>query len=106
MHKGPTERQNQLFKIQNQVKQCSKTSFLLVECLRFFPLFFLPSSLPEPVEYAAAASLPSIGNVDKEAVKDQMIELCTKLQKYHPDRIYNQDETGFLYHLIPNLSYL
>lgn len=46
------------------------------------------------------------GSVDKDAVKDKMIEICTSLRKYHPNRIFNQDETGFLHQLLPNLTYL
>eukprot|EP00171_Calliarthron_tuberculosum_P021868 IDg21868t1 len=46
------------------------------------------------------------GSVDASLVHDEMIQICQKLQKYSPDRIYNQDETGFWYQLLPNVSYL
>lgn len=44
------------------------------------------------------------GSVDKEKLRDEMIEFCKKLQRNKPDRIYNQDGTGFMYQLLPNVS--
>ena len=35
-----------------------------------------------------------------------MIQFCKKIMKYEPEFIYNEDESGFLYQLLPNMTYL
>lgn len=39
------------------------------------------------------------GSEDNEKVREPMEKACVKLKKYTPERIYNQDETGFMYYL-------
>lgn len=46
------------------------------------------------------------GSVGKGAVSSSTVSLCQKLQKYLGNRIYNHDERGLSYQLLPNISYL
>eukprot|EP00171_Calliarthron_tuberculosum_P001152 IDg1152t1 len=46
------------------------------------------------------------GSVDKDAVRADMVAFSTKIARYHPCRLYNMDESGFLYQSLPNVSYL
>lgn len=46
------------------------------------------------------------GAVDKARVEESMLKLCTPLGTYEPEQIYNQDESGFVYQMLPNVFYL
>ena len=45
------------------------------------------------------------GSVDKDEVSYGMIHISKRLQKYPANRIYNQEETGFFYKLLLNITY-
>lgn len=46
------------------------------------------------------------GSVNVASVRGEMVAFCLKITKYHPEFIYNEDESGFLYQLLPNITYL
>lgn len=46
------------------------------------------------------------GEVNVDGMRDEMISFCRKLSGYQPQYIYNQDESGYVYQLLPNVSYL
>eukprot|EP00171_Calliarthron_tuberculosum_P009219 IDg9219t1 len=43
---------------------------------------------------------------NQDSVRDEMIAFCQQLSRYEPQHIYNQDESGLVYQLLPNVSYL
>ena len=45
-------------------------------------------------------------DVDVEAIADEINQLRAKMRTYHPDNIYNMDETGLMYKCLPNRSYV
>ena len=45
-------------------------------------------------------------DVDVETIADEMNKLRQKMRTYHPDNIYNMDETGLMYKCLPNRSYV
>ena len=46
------------------------------------------------------------GSVDRNGVRQEMIQFCKNIMKYEPEFIYNEDESGFLYQLLPNIEYI
>lgn len=46
------------------------------------------------------------GSVDDEAIADRIRVVRETCAEYDPDRIYNCDETGFFYKVLPKVSYL
>ena len=46
------------------------------------------------------------GSVDINGVRQEMIQFGKKIVKYEPEFIYNEDESGFVYQLLPNITYL
>ena len=46
------------------------------------------------------------GSVDTDLIKKGMNEVCKACKKYQPARIFNVDETGLFWKLMPKLSYL
>ena len=46
------------------------------------------------------------GDVDVEGVAAKINEICAKIRTYHPDNVYNMDETGLQYKCLPNRSYV
>lgn len=46
------------------------------------------------------------GDVNEQAIQSAMLKVCDQLGKYDPQHIYNQDESGLVYQLLPNVSYL
>lgn len=46
------------------------------------------------------------GSVDIEAVQPQISELRELINKYDLDHVYNMDETGLFYKVLPNRSYV
>eukprot|EP00171_Calliarthron_tuberculosum_P001838 IDg1838t1 len=46
------------------------------------------------------------GDVDEQKVRGEMLNVCRKLSKYLPEHVYNEDETGFVYQCLPNITYL
>jgi len=46
------------------------------------------------------------GDVDIEGVAPKMNEIRAKIRTYHPDNVYNMDETGLQYKCLPNQSYV
>ena len=45
-------------------------------------------------------------SVDINGFRLEMIQFCKTIMKYEPVFIYNEDESGFLYQLLPNITYL
>lgn len=46
------------------------------------------------------------GAVDVTSVQEAMITFCHVLAKYEPQHIYNEDESGLVYQMLPNVTYL
>ena len=46
------------------------------------------------------------GDVDKDAVFDSILNICHKLGEFDQDYIYNMDETGLNFKLLPDRSYV
>jgi len=44
--------------------------------------------------------------VDKEAVAAEMERVGAQLSAFHPRNVYSEDESGFMYHCLPNGTYL
>ena len=45
-------------------------------------------------------------DVDAEAIADEMNRLRNKIREFHPDNVYNMDETGLMFKCLPNRSYV
>lgn len=46
------------------------------------------------------------GAVDPEYVLDSMLDFFNLLEKYEPEHIYTEDESGLVYQILPGVSYL
>jgi hypothetical protein len=46
------------------------------------------------------------GSVDIEAVQFQIVQLQELIKMYHIDHVYNMDETGLFFKVLPNHSYV
>ena len=46
------------------------------------------------------------GDVDLEAIAAEINELREKIRTFHPDNVYNMDETGLMFKCLPNRSYV
>lgn len=46
------------------------------------------------------------GYVDIEDFNEEILEVCNKVEKYDPYRIYNEEESEFFIQLLPNITYL
>ncbi len=45
------------------------------------------------------------GEIDHQQIKERMDEIRQDLEKYDPENIYNWDETGLYFKLIPHSTY-
>jgi len=43
---------------------------------------------------------------DVEALRQQMEEICSQLEAFNPEQIYNMDETGLYFRCLPNRAYV
>jgi hypothetical protein len=46
------------------------------------------------------------GDVDLEAIAAEINELREKIRSFHPDNVYNMDETGLMFKCLPNRGYV
>ena len=46
------------------------------------------------------------GSVDDNVIQKKLKNLCSLIDKYKPKNVFNMDETGYFFQLMPNQSYV